>query len=260
MTGTVAVTRVQDDIYAAECRLDEGMEVRALLVLGARRAAVIDTLTSPEEMAPFLSILSESGRPAIVVNTHADWDHVWGNAAFPGAMVVGHRICRQRLLGEEERRVLDEKRAERPDRYAQVRLVPPDLTFDTALALDLGGLTLELHHLPGHTEDCLMAYLPERRLLFAGDCAEEPFPLLSTTRLESWAAGLRAWSERDLATVIPAHGRIGGASLLRENAAYLEALRGPDVMPSLGRLNPTAAAFYRESHAQNRAMARSSVV
>ena len=206
-------------------------------------------------MAPFLGILAAAGRPVVVTNTHADWDHVWGNAAFPGSMLIGQQRCRARLLGDGEQRVLQDKRSQEPEHYANVRIIAPEMSFETTLEIDLGGLTVQLHHLPGHTEDAVMAYVPERRLLFAADCAEDPFPQLYSGPLDSWIEGLHSWAARDLATVIPAHGRIGGPALLRANAAYLEGLRGENIMPNLEGLPAAALPFYREGHESNRAMA-----
>lgn len=253
MADEVQITQVQDGIYLAERSLGEqGSEatgVRAALLLGERRAAVIDTLLCVEDMAPFLALIAAHGRPVVVVNTHADWDHCWGNAAFPGAPIVGHRLCRERILNPDTAR-MEEVRATQPARFVNAPLLAPDVTFETVLALDLGGLTLELHHLPGHTPDCLMSYVPERSFLYAGDCAEDPFPLLNSGPLDGWIAGLRGWAERDIATVVPAHGRISGVELLRANAEYLERLRGEAPLPA------HTPASYVESHAENVQAAR----
>lgn len=252
MSSEVTIQPLREQIYLAERPMDGDAIVRAALLLGRRRSVVVDTLTSPEDMAPLLAIATQHGRPIVVVNTHADWDHVWGNAAFPGATIVGHQLCRARLLGDAERATLAQKRQEQPHRYAQVLLNPPDVTFATAMTLDLGGLTLELHHLPGHTEDCLVAYVPEQRLLLAGDCAEDPLPLLNSGPLDGWIHDLRAWAARDVDTVVPSHGAISDPALLRENAAYLERLLDNTAAP----LQPDLPAFYVAAHARNQAIAR----
>lgn len=238
MADDVTVTELQPGIYLASRPLSQTSVVRAALLLGERRAAVIDTLLCPEDMAPLQVHLARHGRPIIVVNTHADWDHFWGNAAFPGTLIVGHRLCRERILSPETT-AIEQLKAEDPARYANAALIAPDLTFETSMCIDLGGLTLELHHLPGHTPDCLLSYVPERHLLYAGDCAEDPFPLLYSGPLDGWIAGLRDWAARDVETVVPAHGRVGGVELLRENAAYLEGVRRGDPYP----------AYYPSTHA-----------
>ncbi|MDP9366106.1 MAG: MBL fold metallo-hydrolase [Chloroflexota bacterium] len=250
----VTVSPLGEGIFLASRALAGGPEVRAALLLGTERAAVVDTLARPEDMAPFVELATRHGRPVTVVNTHADWDHAWGNAAFPKATIVGHRLCRERLLGEEERARLARERARDPAEYGSVALVPPDVTFEAAATLHLGGLTLELRHLPGHTADCLVVYVPERRLLLAGDCAEDPFPLLTSGPLGGWVRGLRAWADEAIEIVVPSHGRIGGPELLRRNADYLASLVDEPPLPPNAPAG--VAAFYEEAHTANVAAVR----
>jgi glyoxylase-like metal-dependent hydrolase (beta-lactamase superfamily II) len=222
--------------------------VRALVVLGERYTVVFDSLYGPRDMAPVLALAGERRRPVLVVNSHADYDHAWGNCAFPGAPIIGHVATRERLLAEGD--VLLEKQREDWNRYADVRIVPPDIVFDDHMAIDVGGCTLALLHLPGHTRDCIVAHLPERGMLFGGDCVEVPIPLLYDGPLASWIAALRAWEgSAQVQTVIPAHGPVSGRELLAHNAAYLQSLqegRGDGWQPS-----DETPEFYRDAHARN---------
>ncbi|MBC8075987.1 MAG: MBL fold metallo-hydrolase [Chloroflexales bacterium] len=228
MDPQVTVTELEPNILAADRSLSgtgEGeIGLRALLLLGEHLSLILDTLIRPEDMAQFATLVRDHGRPLLVVNTHADYDHAWGNGAF-ASPIIGQTGCRQRLLGEQEVDMLDQMRAKAPDFFDAVMLVPPQITFEHRLDIALGGMTVELHHLPGHTPDSLLAYVPERGLLFAGDCAEWPIPVIGNDPLPPWISALRQWAKTPgLRTVIPAHGRIGGAELLEANAAYLEQL------------------------------------
>jgi glyoxylase-like metal-dependent hydrolase (beta-lactamase superfamily II) len=62
----------------------EGMEVDAYVVLTKRYLVVFDTLLCPEDMAIVMHEVQDAlaGRQLLVVNSHADWDHTWGNAYF----------------------------------------------------------------------------------------------------------------------------------------------------------------------------------
>lgn len=250
MTADVTVEPLGEGLFLARRSLPEGPDVKAALLLGSERAAVVDTMSRPEDMAPFVELAAAHGKPVTVVNTHADWDHAWGNAAFPGARIVAHRLCRERMRGAEARERLAQEQERRPEEYANVTLVPPDSTFEAATTLPLGGMTLVLHHLPGHTADSLVGFVPERSLLLAADCAEDPFPLLGSGPLESWIRDLRAWDREDLKTVVPSHGAIGGPELLRRNAAYLEGLADDPPVPE------GVSPFYAEAHAANVAAAK----
>ena len=240
-------------IWLAERALDAEMSVCAAVILGETVSAVVDTLIRPADMAPVRDLLDRHGRPVLVVNTHADWDHSWGNAAFPDTPIFAHRLCRAAMLTEGQRRLV-EKQKEEPERYRDVTIVPPTITFSEFMDIDLGGLTLSIHHLPGHTADEAVVHLPEAGFLFAGDAAEWPIPTTETGPLGPWADALHMWAARDdVRTVVPSHGPVGDAQLLRDNAAYLDALLAdPDVYWEPPGIMP----FYQEAHRKNATIAR----
>lgn len=190
--------------------------VTAAQVTGQRHRVVVDTLIRPADMAPFAGA-------TLVIYTHFDWDHCWGTAAFPGVPVIGHQLTRERLLAPEPGEFLQRMRAEKPAHFEGSQIIPPDVTFRDRLDIDVGGLTLELHHLPGHTADSVVVHVPELGLLLAGDAVETPLPTLSESgHIRAWAGALRKWSQAGLKHVVPGHGRPGGPELLAANAAYIE--------------------------------------
>lgn len=194
--------------------------VAAVKLTGQHLSAVIDTMIGPADMAPF-------GRTDLVVYTHADWDHCWGTAAFPGAPIIGHRLTRERLLAVEAAEDLAKKKAERPEAFESSAIIPPQVTFDGTMEVDLGGFSLQLHHLPGHCSDALLIYLPDHELVLAGDTAEVPVPYLNEFgQIRDWAAGLRRWERAGVKRVIPSHGRPGGRELLAQTAEYIEGTIG----------------------------------
>jgi len=247
----VKILQIEPWLYVASRPLDDGLDVRATLLVGARTAVVIDTLARPEDMEPFLEVIERSGLPCTVVDTHADWDHAWGNCAFARSAIVGHIDCYRRLRDREARETLARKRLERPEFYDRVRIVAPTATFETQMKIDAGGFEVELHHLPGHTSDSIVAFIPRHGLLVAGDCVEEPFPLLESGPLGGWIEGLRAWAGRGVRTVIPAHGDVCGPDILRANADSLASLNSAPPCPVAG------PAFYVDAHRRNVAAAAS---
>ncbi len=249
----VRLREVTPAIWLAERPLDADLLVCAAVILGETVSAVVDTLIRPEDMDLVHELLNQHGRPMLVVNTHADWDHTWGNAAFPDAPIIAHRLCRAAMLTEGQQK-LAEKRAEEPERYRDVTIVPPTITFAEFMDIDLGGLTLSIHHLPGHTADEAVVHLPEAGFLFAGDAAEWPIPTTEVGPLGPWAEALRIWAARDdVRMVVPSHGPVGDAQLLRDNAAYLDALLAdPDVRWEPPGIMP----FYQEAHRKNATVAR----
>lgn len=49
-----------------------------------------------------------------------------------------------------------------------------DITLKDGDSFDLGGLTLQVFSVPGHTRDCLAFFIPELSMLFPGECAGIP--------------------------------------------------------------------------------------
>jgi glyoxylase-like metal-dependent hydrolase (beta-lactamase superfamily II) len=241
------IERVDEHVWVTRVSLDD-YDVRGALVLGQRRAVIWDTLSRPRDMRPFVPLIG--GRELTVVYSHADWDHIWGTAGLEhaGVPILAHQACADRF-GTDVPAALSEMRRSQPGRWDDVVLVPPTETFVDRCSLDLGGITLMLSHLPGHTADCIVGLIPERGVLLAGDTVETPFPVVpADSPLDAWIDRLGEWSaDERVALVVPAHGRIGSRTLLQHNIDYLQALRDGRPRPP----NETLTAFYRDTHQAN---------
>jgi len=241
------VERLDADVWSQEVALNE-YDVRGTLVAGTSRVAVWDTLSHPRDMAAYLPLIGK--RDLVIVYSHADWDHVWGTAGLPfeRAVIIGHRRCLERFSSDVPA-TLDERKASEPGAWDAVTLVAPGTVFDVEQRIDLGEMTLELHHLPGHTEDCIVGFVPERGLLLAGDTVETPLPVVpADAPLERWIEGLERWAaDPRLRLVVPAHGAKGGPEIIRRTIEYLRGLL--DGRP--GRVDEPLTPFYRQTHAAN---------
>jgi glyoxylase-like metal-dependent hydrolase (beta-lactamase superfamily II) len=209
-----------------------GQEVDTSVLITRRYVVIIDTMATPELAAAILEAARPSleGRQLLVVNTHADYDHCWGNAVFatPGgvhpAPIIAHERARERLRSAEARERLQQRQQKEP-RFANVRLVAPTITFTDNLLIDGGDLTLELISTPGHTPDHIAIWVPELRLLLAGDAAEQPFPYVEEAEaLPILRQSLERLVALNAATVIPCHGGTTDPALLARNIAYFDAV------------------------------------
>lgn len=103
------------------------------------------------------------------------------------------------------------------------RFLAPDLVYSQQVLLDL-DTPVELLHFRGHTRGDTVAYLPEHRILVAGDLVDA-MPFLGHGYPREWAAALRALLELDIDTVVPGHGPVlHGTDHMQTLLGYLEDL------------------------------------
>ena len=236
----------RDGLSLTELQLHD-FDVRGAVLIGSKRAIVWDTLSHPRDMAAVAALVADHEHA--VVYSHADWDHCWGTAGLPKRQtVIAHSHCRRRFESECAA-TLREKQAAEPGAWEEVELIPPTRVLQESLSLDLGGCILELYHLPGHTSDCLVGFIPEWGILLAGDTVETPLPVVNAeSPLPQWIAGLQRWvDDARVQTVIPAHGVIGGREIIQTNLSYLHSL----LAGSAGDAAPDWPAFYRDTHREN---------
>ncbi len=234
-------------LLLTEAALDD-FSVRGAVIIGNNYNVVWDSLSHPRDMQPVLPLLAQKN--FVLVYTHADWDHIWGTAGLPAhdRTIIAHWLSIARFEKEAPGE-LREKQIAQPGAWDEVVLVPPTLTIEDEFELTLGNISVHLHHLPGHTLDCIVGFIPEWGVLLAGDTVETPLPVINAdSPIDQWIAGLQKW-ERDerVQHVIPAHGKIGGRELLRQNIGYLQNLLAgisPNIPEELDN-------FYRETHRKN---------
>lgn len=157
--------------------------------------------------------VSTLGSVRFLVNSDHHPDHTIGNYVLPGE-VVSHSETRRRLLTEAPSREYLRDLMARLDPDALEMLADyevrvPTVTFDAALSLHLGDVTLELRHQPGHTRNSILSYLPEDKVLFSGDIVcEAGFPSFQDSRLSDWFDALDAVDAYDYEFVVPGHGQV----------------------------------------------------
>ena len=196
----------------------DGFPTLSAVILTSRLAIVVDTLTGPRDMDPVLEFLaSEAGeRRRVVVDTHHHWDHVFGNAAFPGVDIVAQRGC-PRLI-QAELQGADESLHLPPPEGVPL----PNITFGDRLTYADEGESVHLIHTPGHSEDSLVVFLTERRLLFGGDTVEWPLPsFCQRDGGQEWVHTLRQLKQLPADLIVPAHGPAMDKRIIDANERYV---------------------------------------
>lgn len=162
-----------------------GELVTCYAVVTTRYLIVIDTFDSPQVMQGMMDDLQpqmSDGRQLLIINTHSDWDHVWGNQLFSGenapypAPIIASRRCREDFSTSAFAENLEQMQERNEKAYGDVQITPPTLIFEDGLTIEGGDLTLQIFSAKGHTHDHTAIYLPEIKTLFAADAAERPYP------------------------------------------------------------------------------------
>ena len=204
----------------------EGFEVDAYAIITDRYVVVLDTMLFPDDVAVMMQSLQEElrGRQVLCVNSHADWDHVYGNSYFTGmhaAPIIAHEHCRARLQSAEARNELADFQKRYPI-FASVALVPPAITFIQGLTIHGGNLTIQLLPAPGHRLDHVAAWVPELSLLLAFDAVEMPIPSIENAAGAPYMfATLESLIALQPHVVLCSHGKTTNPQLMQDNLSYL---------------------------------------
>lgn len=161
--------------------------------------------------------------PRFVVNTHFHGDHTFGNFVFPEATVVGHERARQEAAAAGTHLT-----GLWPDVcWGDLEIVVPAVTYRDRMDLHVGARQAQLLHPgPAHTTGDTVVWLPDQRVLFAGDLVmggATPF-----CPMGSVSGSLKALTQlRSLGavTVVPGHGPVGGPELIDTDEGYLRRLQ-----------------------------------
>lgn len=194
----------------------QGSLLNTGLVVGTERAMVIDTGCGPRQAREILDAVREKTQlPLVVVNTHAHYDHFFGNSVFADAGVTefwAHENCAAEIEenGDAQRRFVASIEPEMAAGEGEnVELVVPNaIVKDQPVLVDLGGLAATLFWLGrGHTDGDLLVGTPTT--LYAGDLLEQgSHPSFEDSYPEEWADVLRHISalRHRYEFLIPGHG------------------------------------------------------
>ena len=181
------------------------------VIVGEAGVLLIDTRESHEAADTLIDELRHlTSKPVRwILNTHWHWDHVFGNARFPGAAIWGHRRCRSVLRDFPDQHRDDARKWMPPERFGEierVRIVPPDRTFEAVASIDIGGRKLEAaYHGRGHTDADIVIHCGG--VTFMGDLVEEGEPpKMGDSHPLDWPATLEAARTTVRPVVVPGHG------------------------------------------------------
>jgi len=171
------------------------------------RAAVIDPGLKQKEIDALAQFVREQNwQVDAVILTHGHWDHVLGTEAFPNARIYAQRefiTSPANNPAEVARRVKENTGLG----LAKPFVMPtPHETFDERMQIQIGALTLELVHTPGHAADHLFVYERASGTVWTADMlTDEEIPFVSDN-LAAFERTLENLDADDFQFLIPCHG------------------------------------------------------
>lgn len=208
--------------------------VTSYAVISRSYVVLLDTMVNRSTAAALLKGVRDvlPGRELLVINSHADWDHCWGNEVFAGpdamqpATIVAHRLCRERMESEATRRELEQMQQQSPVTFGGLRIQPPSVVFDGRYSVDGGDLDFELIPTPGHQPDHVSVLVPQLGTLFVGDAAEMPLPYVADWRaLDELRRSLAVLAAQDTPVALYCHAPgFSTLDVVRDNIKYFDEL------------------------------------
>jgi cyclase len=213
---------------------------------------VIDTQSDLNHARQMIEMFSDvwSEMPKQVVNTHEDLDHIVGNQLFEGAEIIGHRSLPERMKSvadpEEIQKLMrmangtltgpllnlihpgivaSARQLKEDYDFSGFRLVTPTTLFDDSLITNLEDVEVHIIHVgPCHQVGDTIVWLPEERVLFAGDVI---FRLCTPM---GWVGTFEKWfetldfiaNELKPDVIVPGHGPVCGIEGATDMKEYLQ--------------------------------------
>ena len=234
------------------------LDVNVCVVRGGDGLLVVDTRSSRREADEIRTDLRELGAAPVrwVVNTHAHFDHTFGNHRFGpgsavGATIYGHMLVPAHLVEYEVPMLADwvERGLEPVDDWRAVVVTPPDVLVGARTSLDLGDREVELVHLGrGHTDNDLFVHVPDADTWLVGDVLEQSgppmygsgcFPLDWPETVDALLGQMDAGPAGGRTVLVPGHGAPVDAAFARAQGSDLRAVA--DLIRSLHAAGVPAA-------------------
>ena len=199
----------------------EEYSITSTALYRGNKAILFDTMDNVENCGQVKRHLQQLGiTHFIVVNTHWHWDHVGGNSLYQNCTIIAHSLCKAAM--ERNKNELGER----------CPVFLPNLIFDDKIVIYLDQLKIELINTVIHSRDSIIGYIPQLKLLIAGDTLEDPLPFIDEVEdLNDHIHNIGQLKKIDLKCIIPSHGNKrryceGGydKTLVNANYAYLSGI------------------------------------
>lgn len=203
--SSIAVTKVTDSIY---CFMDMATSERsnAYLVVGKEKALLFDTGTGCSGIGHVIKRITQL--PVTVVLSHWHHDHVGGAHEFDRVYAWHSQATEKlKLRGISHQQMTDLSGKSYADIAPKIEPLAGLKFLCHEEIFQLGGLSLECLHTPGHTEDSICLYEPGNQWLFTGDSLYDgPLYLdLPDSSRRDYVQSLKKLKAKPVKLLLPGH-------------------------------------------------------
>lgn len=216
--GPLEVHRLTPSLYWVE-----GGIGNCGFIIGEKGVIVIDTTVSPASAKELLANIARiTPKPVTaIILTHGDIDHIGGLAAFPTGLAI--------IAQENNKKKIESAVAAEHPMVSANHL--PNRIVKEREAIEIEGVNLELlHWAPAHTAGDLVVYLPQERIVFAGDifCMDQPIAVIHREQRgssEGWITAAKGVVALDADRFVVGHGDVQTKESLQRRTSKAEAER-----------------------------------
>jgi glyoxylase-like metal-dependent hydrolase (beta-lactamase superfamily II) len=205
------------------------------IVVGKRATLVVDTGLGPRNgatVARVVAKLAHGNQKLFLTTTHFHPEHAAGEEGFPAGTILLRDSVQQRemeLHGQEMVDMFASRSALQKELLANATLRTPDITFETEVNLDLGGVTVRLLWFGGaHTKGDELTFVEPDRTLISGDVVQNkvvPNIFGDGGTPSSWLAVLDKVMALNALHVLPDHSAPGDGSMVALEKRFISELR-----------------------------------
>lgn len=193
------------------CNSSEVFTYHSGLFVSDGQAVIMDPGLSEPEINALAEAIREKGwNVQAVILTHGHWDHILGTEAFPNARIIAQEIFftsprnDPAFIAERIRDVPDLKRT------VEFKMPKPDETFGEHLNLNVGALTLELSHTPGHAPDHIFVLEQGSGTVWTADMLSDNEIPYVIDNLAAYIRTMEKINAANYAFLAPCHGTATG--------------------------------------------------
>jgi cyclase len=215
--------KVSDNVYA-----ETGIRGCNVTIVSTKEGLVmIDTPMVAEDADRLKQDISKMGALKYIINTEPHMDHFAGNSFFD-VPIIAHEGTREAILSSSLSQYKDMLGRISPGAATNLEgysFRAPTITLSQRMTLRIGGLTLKLVHMAGHSPYQVPVYIPEEKVLCTSDnVVNGTLAFLHQAVPEAWLETLEQYEKLEANVLIPGHGKPCDKSYLPEMKAMIQTM------------------------------------